>query len=250
MLAAAGLHYAWDTGHQGTVEEPTEGSPLSTINWNTTGISPGRHSVTVRLADERGRPVVNKAIPTTATDTIQITSLNKSDVMRVALQRSSSVPTRDQAFWSLIRSATAQVSSARYADFIERALCPDDASFMGRRPVIVSRLARDARDLRTFTYGVGAYEMLKTATQIFLLLEAGGCDAKIKDLDLDDESSRFGEPVTADELKKRLCRYLTRVTFLTSTACWTTHSAATAKSSACSAAACWRPGSRCRACSS
>ena len=147
----------------------------------------------------------------TATDSIRIKAspLNKSDVMRVALQRPSSVRTRDQAFWSLIRSATAQVSSTRYAEFIERVLCPDDSSFMGRRPAIVSRLARDARDLKTFTYGVGAYEMLKTATQIFLLLEAGGCDAEIKDLDLDDESSRFGEPVTADELKKRLCRYLT-----------------------------------------
>ena len=209
MLTAAGLHYAWDTGHRGTVEEPTEGSPLTTINLNTTGISPGTHSVTVRLADERGRPVMNKAIPTTATDTIQITSLNKNDVMRVALQRSSSVPTRDQAFWSLIRSSTAQVSSARYADFIERALCPDDGSFVGRQPVIVRRLARDARDLKTFTYGVGAYEMLKTATQVFLLLESGGCDAKIKDLDIDDESSRFGEPVTLEELRQRLCRYLT-----------------------------------------
>ena len=129
--------------------------------------------------------------------------------MRVALQRSSSVPTRDQAFWSLIRSSTAQVSSARYADFIERALCPDDGSFVGRQPVIVRRLARDARDLKTFTYGVGAYEMLKTATQVFLLLESGGCDAEIKDLDIDDESSRFGEPVTLEELRQRLCRYLT-----------------------------------------
>jgi hypothetical protein len=211
MLTAARLHYEWDTGHQGAIEPPTEGNRLTAINWNTTGINPGLHSVTVRLADERGRAVVNKTIATTATDTIQITAspLNKSDVMRVALQRSSSVPTRDQAFWSLIRSCTAQVSSARYADFIERALCPDAASFVGRRPVIARRLARDARDLKTFTYGVGAYEMLKTATQVFLLLEAGGCDAEIKDLDIDDESSRFGEPVTLEDLKLRLGRYLT-----------------------------------------
>ena len=48
---------------------------------------------------------------------------------------------------------------------------PTTRSFVGRRPVIVRRLARDARDLKTFTYGVGAYEMLKTATQVFLLLE-------------------------------------------------------------------------------
>ena len=99
-----------------------------------------------------------------------------------------------------------------------------------------------------FTYGVGAYEMVKTATQVFLLLEAGGCDAEIKDLDLDDESSRFGEPVTLEDLKLRLGRYLTSGQFLTSTACWTTHSAATREITASTAPACWRPGSRCRAC--
>jgi hypothetical protein len=229
----ANLHYAFDTGNQGIIVPPHRRydggrehdgarrrgpdrkrrrgeNENEKFHLNTAGISGGTYPITVRLADEHDRTVVSTCGAMTATDSIRIKAPPvNNNVMRVALQRSSSVPTRDQAFWSLIRSATAQVSSARYADFIERALGPDDASFMGRRPAIVSRLARDARDLRTFTYGVGAYEMLKTATQIFLLLEAGGCDAEIKDLDLDDESSRFGEPVTEDELKKRLCRYLT-----------------------------------------
>ena len=211
MLTTARLHYEWDTGHQGAIEPPTEGSRLTHNQLEHDRHQP-RHAQRHRPAGRRAWPCrreQNNRHDGDRHDPDHGSPVNKSDVMRVALQRSSSVPTRDQAFWSLIRSCTAQVSSARYADFIERALCPDDASFVGRRPVIVSRLARDARDLRTFTYGVGAYEMLKTATQIFLLLEAGGCDAEIKDLDLDDESSRFGEPVTLDELKLRLCRYLT-----------------------------------------
>ena len=75
--------------------------------------------------------------------------------------------------------------------------------------MIARRLSRDVRDLATFTYGVGAYEMLKTATQIFLLLESGGCHAEIKDIDIDDESSRYGEPVTLADLRGRLGQYLT-----------------------------------------
>jgi hypothetical protein len=208
----ANLHYEWDTGRRGEVLDPSEDVSPPDARWDTSGVSPGVHSVTLRLLDERGRTVESVDHgPVMATDTTRITPsrLNKSDVLRVALQRPTSVRTRDQAFWTLIRSCTAQVSSARYADFIERVLAPDDASFTGHRPVIARRLSRDVRDLATFSYGVGAYEMLKTATQIFLLLESGGCHAEIKDVDLDDESARYGEPVTLADLRGRLGQYLT-----------------------------------------
>jgi hypothetical protein len=210
-LPAAGLHYEWDTDKQGTLLPPEDEKSLTAIRWDTTDATSGVHSVTVRLVDEHGRTVDGAKGPMTVTGLTRVkpSALNKSDVLRVALQRPSSVRTRDQAFWSLIRSCTAQVGSSRYADFIERVLAPDDASFVGRRPVIARRLSRDVRDLTTFTYGVGAYEMLKTATQVFLLLESGGCHAEIKDLDLDDESARFGEPVTLADLRQRLGQYLT-----------------------------------------
>ena len=87
-------------------------------------------------------------------------------------------------------------------------LCDQDTRFLGRGSVLASRLVRDARDLQPFSYGVGAYELLKTATQVFLLLECGGCHAEIKNLDPDDESQRFGEQVTLEDLRTRLCAYL------------------------------------------
>ena len=168
--------------------------------------------------------------------------------MRVALQRPATVRTRDQAFWSLICSCTAQVSAARYADFIERVLCPEEANFVGRRSVIINRLSRDARDVQAFTYGVGAYELLKTATQIFLLLECGGCHAEIKHLDIDDELARFGEPVTLEELRQLLSRYLRsgQLPYIDRVV----HTAFRGEkpSTACSAPACSHPAFECRAC--
>ena len=63
-----------------------------------------------------------------------VSGSSRGDTLRVALQRPAAVRTRDQAFWSLIRSCTAQISAARYAEFIERVLCAqDDPSFVGRR---------------------------------------------------------------------------------------------------------------------
>jgi hypothetical protein len=206
-LRAANLHYQWVAGNKGTIE-PDE---FNTAEWDTTGISAGTHSVTAQLVNESGTVMVSAGGPISVTGSARIKGLplSRGDVLRVALQRPAAARTRDQAFWSLIRSCTAQIGASRYADFIEQVLCPEEASFVGRRPVVVSRLSRDARDLQTFTYGVGAYEVLKTATQIFLLLECGGCHAEIKDLDIDDESARFGEPVTLEELRQRLSEYLT-----------------------------------------
>jgi hypothetical protein len=204
-LEKANLHYDWVTD-KGTIVR----KDFSTATWDTTGAGAGTQSVTARLVDEHGRVVETTTGPMTVTGSARIrpSRLGRGDVLRVALQRPAATRTRDQAFWSLIRSCTAQISTSRYADFIERVLCPEDASFVGRRSVIVNRLSRDARDLQTFTYGVGAYEVLKAATQIFLLLECGGCHAEIKNLDIDDESARFGEPVTLDELRRRLSAYL------------------------------------------
>src|SRR5262249_44718030 len=127
---------------------------------------------------------------------------------RVSLQRPAAVRTRDQVFWSLVRSCSGQISGAHYAEFIERVLCAQDTRFLGRNSLLASRLVRDARDLQPFSYGVGAYELLKTATQVFLLLECGGCHAEIKDLDPDDESLRYGEQVTLEDLRARLYAYL------------------------------------------
>lgn len=205
-LRDAGLHYEWLTGNKGTVK-PTQA--FNVADWNTAGVSAGMHSVTARVVDANGRVVESPRGPmsVTALARIKPSPLAQGDTLRVALQRPAAVKTGDHAFWSLIRSTSAAINGSKYAEFIESVLCPD-GSRVGALPPVVARLSREARDLQTFNYGVGAYELLKTATQIFLLLECGGCHAEIKNLDIDDESARLGERVTLDELRGRLTDYL------------------------------------------
>jgi hypothetical protein len=207
-LKDADLHFEWLTGNKGTIEPSSD---FAKATWRTIDMNAGTYSVTARLVRANGAVVQGAGGPMSATASarIQPTGLSRGDTLKVALQRSSAARTRDQALWSLIRSCTNAISSSNYADFIDSVLCPDERNAVASRSVLVTRLGRAARDLPMFTYGVGAYELLKTATQIFLLLNCGGCDAEIKDLDVDEESARFGETVTITELSQRLKDYLT-----------------------------------------
>jgi hypothetical protein len=69
-LKAAKLHYQWLTGFKGA---PKRGKS-NTVRLNTTGISPGTHSVTVRLADERGTTMVGANGPISGTGSVRIKS--------------------------------------------------------------------------------------------------------------------------------------------------------------------------------
>ena len=205
-LQQAGLRFKWDTGNKGLVEPV---APHTAV-WKTAGMNAGTHGVVATLVDSNGVVLQGAAGPVVATGQgkIKPSALSKGDTLRVALQRSATVRTRDQVFWSLIRSSTTAIGSSNYSDFIARVLCPGPTDVIGRQSVLVSQLNRRAKELQPFTYGVGAYELLKTATQIFLLLECGGCHADIKDIDLDEESARLGETVTLQQLTDRLRVYL------------------------------------------
>jgi len=125
----------------------------------------------------------------------------------VRLGRTASYRTADQSLWSLIRNRTRAISFTAYSEFIHRVLCqqidvPKDA-----------RLQRESLELGHHVSGVGAYQLLKTATEAFLLLECGVC---IRDLsfdngrpfDIDEESARWGDPVEFDFVKTKLAEYL------------------------------------------
>ena len=131
-----------------------------------------------------------------------------------------------------------------------RALCPSrPASSAAVRRSRAGSCATRAI-CRPFSYGVGAYELLKTATQVFLLLECGGCHAEIKNLDPDDESARFGEQVTLEDLRTGWVPISRTDSCRTSSVYSTAPSRAKRRSPACIATACSARGSRCRACSS
>ncbi|SFL83448.1 hypothetical protein [Nitrosomonas communis] len=114
------------------------------------------------------------------------------------LQRAAGRPTEDQALWAAIRDRTNAISFERYAEFIDRVLCdskdrgratcptelcsdftgatisslgpPPTAGSIGS-PSVTER--HDELLARPGIYGVEAYQLLKLATQAFLLFESG-----------------------------------------------------------------------------
>jgi hypothetical protein len=124
----------------------------------------------------------------------------------VTLHRTASEPTLDQALWVAIRNRTQAISFPRYQEFLHRVLRWDGQE---RLP---SQIERRLRDLGTTLHGVGAYQALKAATEMFLLLE---CGVRIDidpagglPFDVLAEEARLGEPVSPGEIAERLRQYL------------------------------------------
>jgi len=161
---------------------------------------------------------------------------------KVTLRPPEAALTADHALWAAIRNRTDAIGFDRYDRFIDRLLCSgtDAGTAAPGDPVtaiaanIGSPSIKDRRDdlLRVPSiYGVDAYNLLKLATQAFLLFEAGVAVLLPRDpqrgkipIDPTDptqgqpvpsktivpgEEGRIGEKVTFGELSEQLRNYLT-----------------------------------------
>jgi hypothetical protein len=148
----------------------------------------------------------------------------------ISLRRAEQIVTDDAALWSAIRNRTEAIRGDRYDTFITKVLCdgedpggpvcdPDDSRSYGKRDTVVK--AKRAELLGVLSgYGIDAYNLLKYATQAFLLLEAGIIIRHPRfplnsfEDDMDDtvsgEASRFGESagLTFNQLQDRLESFL------------------------------------------
>jgi hypothetical protein len=149
---------------------------------------------------------------------------------KVSLARADVVITSDAVLWSAIRNRTDAIRGDRYEEFISQVLCdptvdpgpegylPEDQTCYGKSRGISAAIKAKRRELlgATAGYGVDAYNLLKYATQAFLLLEAGvvilsprfPLDESDKDDVFEGEESRIGESVTFQELESRLEDFL------------------------------------------
>lgn len=147
---------------------------------------------------------------------------------KVSLTRADVVLTDDAALWAAIRNRTDAIRGDRYEEFIRRVLCEREPSGKaaclpeeyGNSTIETSLHAKRAELIgATSGYGVDAYNLLKYATQAFLLLETGvvirnprfplnESEDSIDDVFLGEES-RTGERPTFKELsEERLKAYL------------------------------------------
>jgi hypothetical protein len=126
----------------------------------------------------------------------------------VALERTAVPPTLDQALWVAIRNRTRAISFSVYSDFMDRVMAGDERLAAGD-----PRLERRMHELGTHMHGVGAYQVLKTATEVFLLLQCGvriegGRYEHHRLFNRDEESARLGEFVTLEFVSGKLREYL------------------------------------------
>jgi hypothetical protein len=134
----------------------------------------------------------------------------------VTLQRSASIPTRDLGLWAAIRTHEKAISFGGigkgpgglrgYQGFIEQVLCGDPGRLLvpvdhcERHPGVDLLKEKSAMAKQLPMHGMAAYELLKTATEIFLLWN---CGVAIRTTDAwqnpittaDEESARTGIPV-------------------------------------------------------
>jgi hypothetical protein len=214
MLQNLKMHVEWSGGGTGTITlvKPTG----IEAHWDTTGVIPGSHDIRAVLQHETGDVLTSGGSTVDDTMAVQVDArpLSRVPTIPVALQRSTTPSTRDQSLWTAIRNRTKAISfsGSGYKDFIDRVLCKGDPLPVGSPRG--AQLTRELQELGGEVNGVGAYELLKTATQAFLLLECGvainvtGTFDNTPIFDPADEAVRYGETVTLEDLKKRLSQYL------------------------------------------
>src|SRR5262245_13525604 len=169
---------------------------------------------------------------------LPVTALPVVDA-RVTLRRTDATLTSDHALWAAIRNRADAIGFDPYDRFINRVLCKLDdfnADLDEGKPVsdeqapitaedIGSPSIKDRRDdlLRVPSiYGVDAYNLLKLATQAFLLFETGIAVARPRNPDtgvpvgnltdvVPGEEGRIGEQITFDQIQQRLATYLSPI---------------------------------------
>jgi len=213
-LRRLNLDIKFDTENAGRlVPDPAD---RAKARWDTTNVRPGVYTLKARLVDRSGTVVADdtgRPLKASEDATVQNRPLAHQDTIPVSLRRTAVLPTADQALWVAIRNRTRAIafSGSGYKDFIDRVLCRRAALPGGRTDKV---LTRQLEELRSDIYGTAAYDLLKTATEIFLLLN---CGVKIEGKDLATGESLFdkreeaidlGETVSLDEISERLRAYL------------------------------------------
>lgn len=128
-------------------------------------------------------------------------------VSRVALQRSSVRPTQEENLWTLVRANSRAIGFNAYRDFINRVLCGNGVP-ADNFPTIATdgrRFQREQGELIS-TFGVGVHDLLRTATELFLLLNCRVATRRtLSGEEFTEESSRrqFPTPNDLGDLARR-----------------------------------------------
>ena len=204
-----GVTYSWDSGGVGNFDKRNTREVLFTAP--TEQITPIEITVVVTHnitgSSFSLRKKLNVGPASSPRRRIELTT-----PLPVSLQRSTPPPTDDQALWVAIRNRTKVIAFGSYKDFIDRVLCHGeiDRGGNGEHGALLTRKYYEPGAL----HGVAAYELLKTATQAFLLLQCGLVIEPNYPFSGErlyqpsEEASRLGAPVPITEIQQKLVNYL------------------------------------------
>ena len=182
----------------------------SEISVDTTAMKLGCQKATVAVTAKAGTDTARAApLRNTADVTFVVTPrmLSPTDVLyvRPSLQRTGIEPSTDQVLWPIIRNRARAISFVEYKKFIDAVMCSGGTAPDGTFMSVDRRLP--------FPF-VDAYDLLKTATEAFLMQECGVAKLTAAQFtNLDEETSRLGRAVTADDIIRLRTAYLQEVTF-------------------------------------
>jgi hypothetical protein len=174
--------------------------------WDSTGVSTGPYRALLHVTRNEEKFTLEKDFVVTKGP------YGPYDDVPVTLRRSGVIRTEDIILWGVIRHGTEAVSFRRYKDFIDSVMCGSD-QLVHEKLRMPGGQSREFRSSLPFP-GVDAYNLLKTATEVFLMGHVG-VNLNKDDLsagDLADESIRLGEEITRAEADRLLNRYLRRFT--------------------------------------
>jgi hypothetical protein len=133
----------------------------------------GKQTITDVSKMEFDIEVTPGAIPEIALRNMESGLNTLGNTFNVRHEKSMGGETANQALWVTIRNRTKAIGFPKYSDFIDAVLCQGlpidnatDCSGSSLRRLNTPRLPKSF-------HGVDAYELLKTATEIFLLLQCG-----------------------------------------------------------------------------
>ncbi|MFC3282951.1 hypothetical protein [Litchfieldella rifensis] len=113
------------------------------------------------------------------------------------------VPSADQGLWIKIRECLKGRRFGEYKEFIDGIMCGD------KRTPNYEEIGVMRRERCAYQHGVNGYQLLKAATEVYLLCHACCGDLSyIRDFDRDEEHSRLGYRPSREEMQERLTDYL------------------------------------------
>jgi len=155
-------------------------------------LPPGRRVTTEARGDDPGRRITDWP-----SEPLRVAQSGGIDVN---LNGTPIGTTSAQALWELIFRATDAISFREYDAFITRVLCVEDHGDLARHKKLPDMI-------RNATYfGVETYQILRAATEAFLIGNCGFLDTGLDDLDPAADPNRFGG--TVPDLPALLGQYL------------------------------------------